>query len=151
MGPNHVEFVESLGADLVIDSMTLSTEQFLARVREKTDDGVHGVLALAPCTSSIELAIQALRPTGTAVLVALPPGNISIPIYDVVTKGWHILGSLVGTRADLNAALGFAARGEVVCKTHVEPMENYRETLENLRKGNYKGRVVFANAPEGVV
>ena len=150
IGTNHLEFAESLGADLALDPMTMSTEQFLGQVREKTCGGVHGVLALAPCVGSIELAIQTLRPTGTAVLVALPPGNISIPIFDLVTKGWHIAGSLVGTRADLNAALGFAARGEVVCKTHVEPMGNYREVLKNLREGKYEGRAVFADAPEGV-
>jgi propanol-preferring alcohol dehydrogenase len=150
IGTNHMEFAESLGADLAMDPMTMSTEQFLDRVREKTDGGVHGVLALAPCVGSIELAIQTLRPTGTAVLVALPSGSVSIPIYDLVSKGWHIVGSLVGTRADLKAAMGFSARGEVVCKTHVEPMSNYQEALKNLREGKYEGRVVFAEAPEGV-
>jgi len=150
IGTNKLEFVESLGADFALDPHALSGEQFLEQVRQKTGGGVHGVLALAPCVASVELAIQTLRRTGTAVIVALPPGEVKIPIFDLVTKGLTIVGSLVGTRADLKAALGFVARGEVQCNTHVEPMANYQEAVAKCRDGAFEGRVVFANAPDGV-
>jgi len=150
IGTNKLEFVESLGADFALDPHKLTAEQFVEQVRQKTGGGVHGVLALAPCCDSIGLAIQTLRRTGTAVVVALPRGNISIPVFDLVSKGLNIVGSLVGTRADLKAALGFAARGEVLCQTHVEPLANYKEALDKCRNGTFEGRVVFANAPDGV-
>ncbi len=146
-GSDKVSFCDSLGADITVDSDELSEKEFLKVIHDKTG-GVHAAIALAPCLKSMELAVQTLRPTGTLVLVGLPPGYISISPFDIIMKGLHIVGSLVGTRADLKAALEIAARGEIVCRTHVEPMSNQKEAIRKLRASQYEGRVVFADTPE---
>lgn len=148
IGAEKLSFCQGLGADMTIDPTTLTEAEILQLICEKTDSqGCAAALCLAPNVQSVEMAIHSLRPCGTAVLVAFPKGNISLSPFEIITKGIKLVGSLVGTRADMKEALEFGARGEVVCKTHVEPMKNYASVITGLRNGDYQGRVVFQDVP----
>jgi propanol-preferring alcohol dehydrogenase len=79
----------------------------------------------------------------SASCIALPSGEFSIPIFDVVIKELTIKGSIVGTRQDQIEAFDFAARGLINCTTHPEPFENVSNVIKNLRQGKYEGRAVL--------
>jgi D-arabinose 1-dehydrogenase-like Zn-dependent alcohol dehydrogenase len=52
-----------------------------------------------------------LRPGGRLVLVALPAsGTLRIPVFDTVLNGTSVIGSIVGTRADLIDVFALHAR-----------------------------------------
>ena len=63
-------------------------------------------------TSRSAAAYAGLRRDGRLVLVALPAsGTLSIPVFDTVLNGTSVIGSIVGTRADLNEVFGLHAAG----------------------------------------
>jgi Zinc-binding dehydrogenase len=69
------------------------------------------VTAVSPYAFSQTLRL--VRRRGTVSLVGLPPGEFPTPIFDVVLKRITIRGSIVGTRRDLDEAIGFAVEGKV--------------------------------------
>ena len=87
-----------------------------------------------------------LRHGGTCVLVGLPPGEFPISILDVVLNRYTIRGSIVGTCADLQEALVFAAGGKVKSTIETKPPESINEVLERLRNGKVQGRIVLGIA-----
>ena len=62
---------------------------------------------------------------------------------DVVLNGITVRGSIVGTRADLQEALDFAAEGLVKATIHTGKLENINQILDQLRAGQIEGRVVL--------
>ena len=76
-------------------------------------------------------------------LVGLPPGDFPTPIFDVVLKGLHIAGSIVGTRADLQEALDFAGEGLVKATIHPGKLDDINQILDQMRAGQIEGRIVL--------
>ncbi len=54
----------------------------------------------------------------------LPPEAMSLDIPRLVLDGIQVVGSLVGTRQDLQEAFQFAAEGKVVPKVTMRPLED---------------------------
>ncbi len=73
----------------------------------------HGALVTAVSPKAMEQAYGFLRSKGTMSLVGLPPGFISLPVFDTVLKRITVRGSIVGTRQDLEESLMFAGEGKV--------------------------------------
>ena len=62
---------------------------------------------------SFAAAYAGLRRGGRLVLVALPAaGTLSIPVFDTVLNGTSVIGSIVGTRADLADVYTLHAAGQ---------------------------------------
>jgi alcohol dehydrogenase, propanol-preferring len=69
---------------------------------------------------SFAAAYAGQRRGGRLELVALPAdGALSIPVFDMALNGKSVIGSIVGTRADLNDvfALHTAGRTRVIYQT----------------------------------
>jgi alcohol dehydrogenase, propanol-preferring len=85
-----------------------------------------------------------LRRGGRLVLVALPAsGTLQIPVFDTVLNGTSVLGSIVGTRADLATvfALHRAGRTRVVADTR--PLAAVNEAIGEVLGGQAKARLVL--------
>ena len=66
---------------------------------------------------SFATAYAGLRRGGRLVLVALPAsGTLRIPVFDTVLNGTSVVGSIVGTRADLTEVFLFPGLTEVVAR-----------------------------------
>jgi propanol-preferring alcohol dehydrogenase len=104
----------------------------------------HGVLVTAVSPKIFRQAIHMLRHGGTSALVGVPPGDFPTPIFDVVLKGVTILGSIVGTRKDLQESLQFAAEGKVKLFTEIQPLEAINDVFDRLRHSQVNERVVLA-------
>ena len=85
----------------------------------RSDPGLGGAdqaIALAVSPRAFEQAYASLRRGGTLVFVALPADNeVKLPIFETVLNGITVVGSIVGTRADLREVFELHAAG----KTHV--------------------------------
>jgi len=136
---DKLELARNLGASLCINAGT----QNPAGVIQREIGGAHGVLVTAVSTSAFQQAIGMARRRGTVALVGLPPGEFPTPIFDVVLKAISISGSIVGTRADLQEALDFAAEGLVKATIHTGKLDNINQILEQLRAGQIEGRMVL--------
>ena len=134
-----LELARKLGASLTINAR----REDPATVIQRDIGGAHGVVVTAVSNSAFGQAIDMARRGGTISLVGLPPGDFPTPIFDVVLKGLHITGSIVGTRADLQEALDFAGEGLVKATIHGDKLENINQVLDQMRAGQIEGRVVL--------
>ncbi|MEM7566422.1 MAG: zinc-dependent alcohol dehydrogenase [Pseudomonadota bacterium] len=137
--PGKLQIAQAHGAELTIDaSMSDSAETLQREI-----GGVHGALVTAVSTSAFGQGVGMLRRKGTMVLVGLPPGEFPTPIFDVVLKRLTIRGSIVGTRADLDEALAFAAEGRIGPHVHTAPLSDINRVLTELKAGHVDGRYVL--------
>jgi propanol-preferring alcohol dehydrogenase len=143
VAPEKLALAKRLGAELVIDASTEDP----AEVVQRTVGGAHAALVTAVSTRAFDQAIGMLRRGGTCVLVGLPPGDFPTPIFDVVLKRLTVRGSIVGTRADLQEALEFAARGEIEVAFETRRLEDVNDVFDALKRGAITGRVVLDFRP----
>jgi alcohol dehydrogenase, propanol-preferring len=144
LGSEKTAFARKLGAEIAIDAKKQDPPSEIQR----QIGGAHGVLVTAVSTAAFKQAIGMLRRRGTCVLVGIPAGEFPIPIFDVVLNRYTILGSIVGTRLDLQEALTFAAGGKVKATIETAPLESINEVFERLRNGKVQGRIVLGIAEE---
>lgn len=136
---DKLTLARELGADLTIDART---PEAVETVQKKTG-GAHGALVTAVSPQAMEQAFHMLRPHGTMSLVGLPPGMISLPVFDTVLKRITIRGSIVGTRQDLDESLQFAGEGKVKSHFSWDKLENINDIFARMEKGAIDGRVVL--------
>ena len=84
-----------------------------------------------------------MRRKGTVSLVGLPPGEFPTPIFDVVLKRITVRGSIVGTRRDLDEAIGFATDGKVKADISKVPLGEINAVFDRMKAGKIDGRVVL--------
>ena len=128
-----------LGAELTVNA---AAEDPAAAIQKRVG-GAHGVLVAAVSPKIFRQSIAMLRRGGTCVLVALPPGDFSTPIFDVVLNRLTVRGSIVGTRKDLEESLQFAAEGKVKATIETQPLDAINDVFQRLKDGQVNGRVVL--------
>ncbi len=131
---------KQLGADLTVNGKAKdAVEQVI-----KATGGVHGALVTAVSPAAMEQAFGFLRSRGTMALVGLPPGMISVPVFETVLKRITVRGSIVGTRQDLEESLQFAAEGKVAPHFSWDSLENINEIFRRMEAGKIDGRIVMS-------
>lgn len=135
---DKLDLARSLGADMIINA---ATSDAVAEVQK--GGGAEGVLVTAVSNSAFAQGVGMLAPGGTMSLVGLPPGDFPLPIFDVVLNRKTIRGSIVGTRADLEEALAFAAEGKAVPHYTTERLDDINSILDRLEHGKVDGRIVM--------
>ena len=134
-----LELARTLGASLTVNAR----HEDPVAVIQRDIGGAHGVLVTAVSNSAFGQAIGMARRHGTVALVGLPPGDFPTPIFDVVLKAISITGSIVGTRADLQEALDFAAEGLVKATIHHGKLDDINQIFDQMRAGSIEGRIVL--------
>ena len=134
-----LELAKQLGADLTVNVR----EKDPGKVVQDEIGGAHGALVTAVSTEAFHQALDTLRPGGTCSLVGLPPGEFPAPIFEMVVKRLTVRGSIVGTRADLQECLQFAAEGKVKPTVEIQPLEAINDVFDRLRNGKVNGRIVL--------
>ncbi|RXT06521.1 alcohol dehydrogenase AdhP [Ammoniphilus sp. CFH 90114] len=139
-GNEKLELAKSLGADLVINPIDEDAGEWIHR----EVGGVHGSICTAVSKQAFGQSYRSVRRGGVCVAVGLPPEEMSIPIFDTVLNGVEVVGSIVGTRKDLQEALQFAAEGKVKTIVEVRPLEDINEVFDDMIHGKINGRVVLS-------
>lgn len=138
-GDEKLALAKELGATHCIDFM----KQKPSEVIQELVGGVHGVVCTAVSKPAFQEAYRAIRRGGSCVLVGLPPEDMPIPIFDTVLNGVKVIGSIVGTRKDLQECLQFAADGKVKAITEVKQLEDINDIFADMEKGEITGRIVM--------
>ena len=101
-------------------------------------------IALAVDNQSFAAAYAGLRRGGRLVLVALPAsGTLSLPVFDTVLNGTSVIGSIVGTRADLNDVFGLHAAGRTTVSYERRPLAEVNDAIAEVMHGKTKARIVL--------
>jgi propanol-preferring alcohol dehydrogenase len=128
-----------LGADIVIDARADDPAEVL-----QAHGGADVAVGLAVDDKSFATAYAGLRRGGRLVLVALPAsGTLSIPVFDTVLNGTSVIGSIVGTRADLNEVFALHAAGRTRVIYETRPLAEVNEAIAEVLHGKARARLVL--------
>jgi propanol-preferring alcohol dehydrogenase len=130
---------KDLGAEITLNARDPDVGQQV----QTAVGGAHGVIVTAVSIHAFRQAVDMTRRKGTCVFVGLPPGDVSLPLFDVVLKRITIRGSLVGTREDLQEALKLSADSGARAHVQTQPLATANDALDRLRAGKVLGRIVL--------
>lgn len=138
-GKEKLALARDLGASLTVDFMEASpSEVIFDRV-----GGAHSVICTAASKAAFDQAYRSVRRGGSCVLVGLPPEDMPLPIFDTVLNGVSVIGSIVGTRKDLQECLQFAAEGKVKAIIEEKSLDDINEIFARMEEGEINGRIVM--------
>jgi len=134
-----LQLAKELGADIVIDARTEDPAEVL-----QAHGGADVAIGLAVDDKSFATAYAGLRRGGRLVLVALPAaGTLSIPVFDTVLNGTSVIGSIVGTRADLTDVFALHALGRTKVIYETRDLGTVNESIADVLHGRAKARIVL--------
>ena len=106
--------------------------------------GADAAICLAVSPKAFEQAYGSLRRGGTLVFVGLPADNyIKLPIFETVLNGTKVLGSIVGTRVDLQEVFELHAAGKTEVVYERRRLEDVNSAIHEVETGQVKARLVF--------
>ena len=137
---DKLDLAKESGADLVVNGKEV--EDVAGYIQEKTG-GTHSAVVTAVSKVAFNQAIDSVRAGGTVVAVGLPSEYMDLSIVKTVLDGIRVVGSLVGTRKDLEEAFDFGAQGLVVPVVETVPVDTAVEVFDQMEKGEIQGRKVL--------
>ncbi|KIX90511.1 ethanol-active dehydrogenase/acetaldehyde-active reductase [Staphylococcus microti] len=137
---DKLQLAKEVGADIIVNGKEV--EDVGAYIQEKTG-GCHGVVVTAVSKVAFNQAIDSVRAGGTVVAVGLPSEYMDLSIVKTVLDGIRVVGSLVGTRKDLEEAFAFGAQGLVVPVVEKVSVDDAPKVFEEMEKGTIQGRKVL--------
>jgi len=135
-----LDHAKKLGADLVFNAKSGDPA---AALKKETGGGAHGVLITAASLIAFRQGIGMTRKRGTCVLIGLPPGDVPVPLFDVVANCTTVRGSFVGNRQDMVEALAFGVEGKVKADIELQPLSAINDIFKRLKQGDVPARVVI--------
>ena len=136
---DKLQLAKELGADYVIDARTQDPAGALQAL-----GGADVAIGLAVDDKSFATAYGGLRRGGRLVLVALPAaGTLSIPVFDTVLNGTSVIGSIVGTRADLADVFALHALGRTKVIYETRDLGSVNASIDDVLHGRAKARIVL--------
>lgn len=138
---DKLELAKEVGADVTING--LEVEDVPGYIKEITGGGVHSTVVTAVSKVAFNQAIDSVRAGGYVVAVGLPSEYMDLSIVKTVLDGIKVVGSLVGTRKDLEEAFHFGAMGLVVPVVQKRPVEDAEAVFNEMVAGTIQGRMVL--------
>jgi propanol-preferring alcohol dehydrogenase len=136
---DKLDLARELGADHTVNALI---EDPVAAI--KALGGADAAISVAVAPKAFEQAYGSLRRGGTLVFVALPADNhVQLPIFETVLNGITVIGSIVGTRADLAEVFRLHAQGRTRVVRESRRLEEVNDCFEQVEKGQIKARLVF--------
>ena len=134
-----LKIARELGADFTVNAAEQDPVEAIQRL-----GGADQAIALAVSPRAFEQAYGSLRRGGTLVFVALPAENeVRLPIFETVLNSITVVGSIVGTRADLREVFELHAAGKTCVIREVRPLDQVNESIADVEAGRVAARIVF--------
>jgi propanol-preferring alcohol dehydrogenase len=134
-----LELARELGAEFTVNAATEDPIEAIQKL-----GGANQAIALAVAPKAFEQAYASLRRGGTLVFVALPADNeVKLPIFETVLNGITVVGSIVGTRADLREVFALHAAGKTTVIREVRPLADVNEAIADVEAGRVAARIVL--------
>ena len=137
---DKLALAKEVGADIVINGHEV--EDVTALIQEKTG-GAHSAVVTAVSKVAFNQAVDSVRAGGRVVAVGLPSEMMDLSIVKTVLNGIQVIGSLVGTRKDLEEAFQFGAEGLVVPVVQKRPVSDAVDVFDEMEAGTIQGRMVL--------
>lgn len=158
LGHLALQFYRAWGCEVTAFSATPGKEQeakeFGAhRVIHSTDTEVlkaetgtlDFIISTVPVDIDWEAYLHILRPDGKLCIVGVPASSISLPAFPMIAGRKTVCGSPIGSRADIETMLSFAARHGIVAQTESFAMDQVNPAMDRVRSNQARYRVVLKN------
>lgn len=131
---------KELGADYTVNPRSEDPIQYIKKL-----GGADVTISTAVSPKAFEQGYQALRRGGTIVFVALPADNyVQLPIFETVLNGITVVGSIVGTRVDLQETFELHAAGKTRVLYEKRVIDDVNSAFQEVEEGTMKTpRLVF--------
>jgi alcohol dehydrogenase, propanol-preferring len=133
-----LELARSLGAEWTVNA---STEQVHKKIRAL--GGAHVAMVASASPAAYETALRCLRRGGTMAVVGMANEPFKVSAVSLISGETRIVGSAVGTRADLRELFELVARFPIRCKIETRGLAEIGLAFEELKKGAVLGRIVL--------
>jgi D-arabinose 1-dehydrogenase-like Zn-dependent alcohol dehydrogenase len=137
-GQGKAGFARKMGAHEIIDTEKEEIGHALAGM-----GGADLILVTGISARLFEQCIPGLGPNGTMVLLSAVAETASILPAGLLTGQKRIMGSLIGTRDDMDAMLRFAADHDIRAMVERHPLATVNDVLSKLRDGKVRLRAVL--------
>lgn len=145
---------ETIAVDVTEEKLALAKQLGAAHtVNAATTDPVAAIEALGGADVAVVLAASpkvleqahaSLRRGGRLILVSLPKDNaMSLPIFQTVLKGIRVIGSIVGTRADLAEVFRLHAAGRTRVFYEPRRLEDINQAIDDVLASRVPARLVL--------
>jgi len=162
LGHFAVLFAKALGADRVVaisrsgakraDALQMGADGFIATATDKNWSRTHSrTLDLIVCTVSspdmpVEKYLHLLRVGGRFVQVGAPEDRLPpLSAFALIAKGCSISGSSIGSPAEIEAMLAFAAEKRVKPWVETVPLKEANRAIVDMEAGKARYRYVLVN------
>ncbi|BDG03172.1 alcohol dehydrogenase AdhP [Anaeromyxobacter oryzae] len=136
---DKLELARTLGADYTVNPRQEDPVEAIRKL-----GGADQAVCVAVSPKAFEQAYRSLRRGGTLAFVALPADNfMQLPIFETVLHGITVVGSIVGTRADLAEVFELHARKRTRVVYDIRKLEQVNESFEEVEKAKVPARLVF--------
>jgi D-arabinose 1-dehydrogenase-like Zn-dependent alcohol dehydrogenase len=107
--------------------------------------GLFSAIDFVGAESSAAFGLSALRKGGRLFVVGLFGGSIGIPLATLPLRGVSLIGVFTGTLPEFRELMALARQGKVKPgPLETRPPETAQQSLDDLRAGRIRGRVVLA-------
>ena len=137
---DKLALAKEIGADMIINP---ATEGDASKIIQEQTGGAHAAVVTAVSKVAFNSAVDAVRACGKVVAVGLPSEAMDLNIPRLVLDGIEVIGSLVGTRKDLEEAFQFGADGLVVPIVESRSLDDVQDIFKEMEEGKIQGRMVI--------
>ncbi len=135
------DMARDAGAGELIDP---GADDAAKRLIKMTGGGAAAAIDFVGAGASFAFGVGSLRKGGTLVCVGLFGGSTSVVPALLALKALHIVGSYVGSLAEMRALMLLARAGGLpAMPVTTQPLANATQVLEDLRAGRIRGRTVL--------
>lgn len=136
---DKLDMARELGAAYTVNARETDPADYI-----RGEGGADVAIALAVNPTSFEQAYRSLKRGGTLVLVGLPAdNNMNLPIFETVLNGITVVGSIVGTRVDLQEVFELHSAGKTAVHYHVRKLDEVNDAIRDVEDGRVDARLVF--------
>ncbi|WP_456279502.1 alcohol dehydrogenase AdhP [Bacillus sp. AK128] len=137
---DKLALAKEIGADMTINPLTQGDAD---QIIQEEIGGAHAAVVTAVSKVAFNSAVNAVRACGKVIAVGLPSETMDLDIPRLVLDGIEVVGSLVGTRRDLEEAFQFGAEGKVVPIVQTRCLNEVQDVFEEMKQGKIQGRMVI--------
>ena len=138
--PDKLDAARAAGAAATVDGRDPEAAQ---KLRNIANGPLYGAIDFVNNEATASLGMAALRKGGRIILVGLYGGEVPLSLVAVVQRALSIIGSNVGTVAELKQVVELARAGKLKrIPIEKRPVSEVSRTLDQLKAGTIVGRVV---------
>lgn len=134
-----LQMAKELGAAFTVNARTQDPVKVI-----KALGGADAAIATAVSPKAFEQAYGSLKRGGTIVFVGLPADNeVKLPIFQTVLNGIKVVGSIVGTRVDLQEVFELHAAGKTKVRYETRNLADVNDAINEVEEARVEARLVF--------